>query len=364
MKVGIITFHFVNNYGAVLQAYALQKYIKDELKVDSYIIDYVNPFIKLTDALRLLPISSNIREITSGICSFKDRISRMQKLAGFINRNTILTKEYHNSFSLKIDPPSFDKYICGSDQIWNPFITFGICKAYYLSFVNVSAKKIAYAPSFGTYKYSFIIRQLCKKHIMSIANISSREKEGVELISLITGKECPQLIDPTLLLTKEQWHHIAKKPESIISDYILVYIVQRHDESIDEEIKQIKQRLNLSVVEISRYSYARCGVVDSCLVNIGPEEYIGLFENAKYIVTDSHHGLIFSFIFDHPCHLIYGKQFPTRIMNMLNLLGIKTLYTDLIGSSIEVFANQETAKSNIGKEIEKSKDYLCKAILG
>ena len=153
-KVGIITFHFVNNYGGVLQAYALQNVVS-EMGYDVCIIDYRNWFIRLTDAIRIFPISKRIDVIFSGFMTMSARKGRIKKINSFVEKELRLSPRV-NKFNIFNKCGHFDKYICGSDQIWNPFLTGGVDTSYYLSFVKENCKKIAYAPSFGTGKIPFI----------------------------------------------------------------------------------------------------------------------------------------------------------------------------------------------------------------
>ena len=150
MRVGIITFHFVNNFGGVLQAYALQRFVKERCEVEVEIIDYRNWFIRLTDRIRLLPITSNPKEIFSGLRTMGARIGRRNKFGKFSIRYSHLSRKYMSGYGLRKCPPGDDKYICGSDQIWNPILTAGVSYGYYLQFENNPHNKIAYAPSFGT----------------------------------------------------------------------------------------------------------------------------------------------------------------------------------------------------------------------
>lgn len=150
MKVGIITFHFVNNFGGALQAYALRRVVAEQCNAEAEIIDYKNWFIRLTDSIRMLPITRNFQELKSGLKTMEMRFERKKKFNLFINKNIKLTRKYSSHLSLSINPPSDDKYICGSDQIWNPFLTMGVSSNYYLKFESDPKNKISYAPSFGT----------------------------------------------------------------------------------------------------------------------------------------------------------------------------------------------------------------------
>lgn len=148
-KVGIITFHFANNFGGVLQTYAISSFIKREYKAEVTVIDYRNPFIVFCDMVRLLPISINIREIAAGFAAIKQKLKGIKKLRAFVKAEMNLSKKYLTYAELRKDPPGCTHFIAGSDQIWNPVITLGIDKPYYLGFAKGESKKISYAASLG-----------------------------------------------------------------------------------------------------------------------------------------------------------------------------------------------------------------------
>lgn len=319
MKVGIVTFHFVNNFGGVLQAYALKKTLIKKCNVEVKIVDYRNWFIRFTDTVRLFPITKNIAEFKSGIKSMKDRYSRIHRFRKFCENRFDRTRYYKNGLSLRFYPPDCDKYILGSDQIWNAVITFGIADPYFGGFVRESKDKFAYAPSFGKNYIHKIFTNKVKKYLQKLGSISVREKEGIELVKALTGRQAIQLIDPSFLLEKEDWDEIAVKPH-IDGEYILLYIMQR-DDSIYDYVRKIKLKLGIQLVEISRYGY-KPDFVDISLVDVGPDEFIGLFQCAACVCTNSYHGLSFSIIFQKELYLIQCKRFTGRINNLLELLQI------------------------------------------
>lgn len=320
-KVGIITFHFVNNFGGALQAYALRRVVSEQCNAEAELIDYRNWFIRLTDRIRLFPITSNFREMVSGLRTMQDRIGRRKKFGKFTRENNKLTRKYANHWQLNNDPPRDDKYICGSDQIWNPFLTMGVSSNYFLGFEPNKNNKIAYAPSFGTEGVAKRYRKRISKYINSIGYLSVREKSGQALIKELTGRYALRLIDPTFLLNKKEWEQIGVNPLNIQKPYILLYIMQR-DMDVYKYAKKIKTQLKMPLVEISRYGY-QPGFVDKTLIDVGPAEFLGLFRDAAYVCTNSYHGLAYSVIFEKEFCLIPCKRFRARINNMIDLLKIK-----------------------------------------
>lgn len=360
MKIGIITFHFVNNFGGALQAYALQRVVAEQCHAESEIIDYRNWFIRFTDTIRLFPITTNIQEIKSGLATMKARFKRINRFRTFIKENCKQSALYRNHFQMNADPPQYDKFICGSDQIWNPFITMGVSQNYFLGFVKNPADKIAYAPSFGTDRIAERHKRKIKKYLCSFGYLSVREKSGQALVKEMTGRKVDRLVDPTFLLKKEDWEEFAIAPHKK-REYILLYIMQR-DESIYNYVKKIKEEKELKVIEISRYGY-HSEAVDEILVDVGPREFLGLFRDASYICTNSYHGLVYSLIFEKDFCLIPCKKFTARINNLLDLLQIEISPDIRKGKSIlSANYNKDYVRTVIENERKKAICYLTKSV--
>ncbi len=361
-KTGIITFHFVNNYGGALQTFALQKYIAEEFGHDVRVIDYRNRFIQFTDFVRLFPVTPNSNEIAAGIRTMTSRLRRLKRFDQFVKEHIGLTRRYESIGALKKDPPVFDHYICGSDQIWNPTITLKPDPAYFLSFIGDPAKKTAYAPSFGNAGIPGRTRAEVRKLINRIGYVSVREESGQKLIRKITGKAVEKLIDPTFLIDREEWDKIAVMPQSVRPDepYILLYIMQQDDE-VYEYARRLKEQLGIKMVEISRYGY-NPGFVDETVIDAGPGEFLGLFKNAACVCTNSYHGLAYSVIYEKDCCLVPCKRFTARIDNLLNLLGIDAHKDSKEERAMMLSYDRDAVRKIIGKERERSRRFLQRAL--
>ena len=141
MKVGLITFHFVNNYGGALQAYALHEFIKKSFPVECKIIDYRHWFIRLTDSIRMFPVAEPKKDFMPWTHTIRARKERVQKFRRFMKKYGDLTETHCTYRQLKPERDSFALLICGSDQIWNPLLTFGPAKAYFLKFAGKKPEK-------------------------------------------------------------------------------------------------------------------------------------------------------------------------------------------------------------------------------
>ena len=355
MKTGIITFHFVNNFGGVLQAYALSHVLAEECETESLVVDYRNRFITFTDAIRMFPVTKNPEEFISGLNTMRMRRKRTELFWRFVHENIVLTKTYHSIHELRRDPPDCARFICGSDQIWNPIITGGIDSAYYLDFAPKGAKRISYAPSFGISSIPQKFAEKIQAMLLKFDGLSVREQESIKIVKTLTGKEAEAFIDPTLLMSSEQWMEVAKNPRTP-EKYILLYIMQ-NDANIYEYVKKIKENFGLPVVAISRYGY-HPSAVDHVLVDIGPAEFLGLFQNADVVCTNSYHGLIFSLIFEKTLFLVPSKNFSSRMSNLLQLLKIDV--GDHLNHSDLYCVKYEPAKVRniVETEREKALSYL------
>ena len=360
VKVCVITFHFVNNFGGALQAYALQKAISDNCNAECEVIDYRNWFIRFTDTVRLFPVTGNVKEIGTGLKTMGKRVGRLNKFKKFISENCTLTEVYGSRMKMKSHPPKADKYVCGSDQIWNPVLTMGVSPNYFLGFVENPDDKIAYAPSFGKDTMSASNKKKVKQYLESFGHLSVREQSGQKMIKDMTGRDAEQLIDPTFLIDKKDWEALAVTPD-IKEKYILLYIMQKDDE-VYEYARKMKEKLGIKLVEISRYGY-NPGFVDETLIDVGPREFLGLFRDAAYVCTNSFHGLAYSVIFEKDFCLIPCKRFTTRSDNMRKLLHIEANANLNDENSLTAVYDKEYVKSIIKGEREKAIRYLKEGIL-
>lgn len=304
MKIGILTLPLLNNYGGILQAYALQKSI-EKLDVEAHLISiqkYPIPFKHYFIRRIKLAILSLLGKKRDWNLSEKERILKEQNIS--INTIRFIDKYINNKtekvFSSKElkELELFDAYIVGSDQVWRPKYTGNIYD-YFLSFLdeNNTSKKIAYAASFGTdnWEYSILETKKAKKLVNRFDSVSVRESSGVNLCKEYLGVNATHLLDPTMLLSKEEYINnlkLEKEPKS--QGNLMVYIL---DDS--------QEKLNL-VTNISKNNYKPfCFSLKSKYFNNQQQVHIPRIEtwlkgfiDADFIITDSFHGTIFSIIFN------------------------------------------------------------------
>ena len=224
MKVGIITFHRALNYGAVLQAYALQLFLK-ELNIESDIIDYRCPYIEEF----YKPVKANpfrapkmyIRELIYAL----PNISKRKKFEGFIAKNIKTSDAVCSREDLKALNSKYDYFIAGSDQVWNSKWS-NFDKTFFLDFAD-PPKKYSYAASFGFDEVPKNEEATYEKLLADFQAISVRETTGVTIVDKLLHRKALVASDPSCLICKDEWKKIAATPKD--SGYVLLYTLEKSD---------------------------------------------------------------------------------------------------------------------------------------
>ena len=361
IKVGIQTF-FQNNYGAVLQAYALKSYIEESCSGDVEVINFTTDNHLKTFKVFKKNAGGNIAAtIAKNIILFirYGRIKRQYKrINAFKNKHLNLTRRYSSMEDMFNNMPEEDVYVTGSDQVFNPKSPY--MPVYYLSFDKKGKKKVAYAPSFGISEFTQELTDKISSLLKDFDALSCREQVGADYMASIVGNPVPSVVDPVLLLDSSRWSKVAA-PVNLKYKYIFVYD-RNGGNNLLNLAKRLSKETKLPIVVISADNCCLYGVKKK-IFDAGPEEFIGYIKKAEYVVTDSFHGTMFS--------LIFGKQFYvypaipslfSRIENVLCKLGLQ----ERIVRKEEI--NNFTIKKN-GREIvipntfvQDSKNYLYGAI--
>ena len=217
MKIGILTFQTTNNFGAILQSYALQQVLKNyghEPEVINYQCEYISKPYRLLN-LKKKGVAGYLFGLIGYIC-YLPRTKCCNNFRKIIKYTSPLDSQSINAIE-----DSYDMYIAGSDQIWNYKLTNGDF-TYLLDFVKKDSKKFSYAASIGVNDIEPIYQESYKMLLEKFSRISVREKQGAELIEHLAHLDAHIVLDPTLLLAPSDWLKVAKKPK-INENYILVY---------------------------------------------------------------------------------------------------------------------------------------------
>ena len=352
MKVSTLTFQESHNYGALLQAYALQTKLgmmgceveiinyHSEQKASHYGFGY--------DKNR--SILANIsKQLSRGL-----RKKRMRQMDAFRRDYLKLTKErYDTREALSSYAQTRDYIICGSDQIWN-YNSIKGDSTYLLDFVTDPSRKIAYAPSFGTSSIPNEQKDFYIRNLTNFEKLSVREKTGAEIIRDLMGKEVPVVADPCMLLETEEWRKLSMPIENkkLSNGFIFVYYI-RYSPELIAAAKKASEETGLPVV-ISAHSLLdlKNGFQNICL---SVPQFLWAVGNAKMVFTNSFHATLFSIVFEKDVHIFPDKReknnTSSRIFGLLESLGLNTSgdltfhpddYDDAVHSRME----QERGRAN------------------
>lgn len=320
-QIGIVTIFDCDNYGADLQAYALPIALK-ALGYEAEVIDY--PFYKsrrfhMTSAGRpVLPLSfqNRLKEVIGRLlaklihfCGGTVIRRREQAFAAFREKIPRSKRTYASFDALLREPPVYDVYMTGSDQVWNPRMGASL-RPYFLDFLPESTRRIAYAASFGVADLSAPVATRYRVWLSRYQAIGCREPQGVELVrKLCPGVPAVHTLDPTLLLSREAWSAVATFPKTVNDKpYLLIYeLVPAH--GLSAFAHRWADRQGLEIVRICASNGTHGTSNETLFRDLGPDGFIGLFAKASAIVTTSFHGTVFSLIFGVPFYsVIPGKM--------------------------------------------------------
>lgn len=321
MKVGIITYHRAHNYGALLQCYALSSVLKQQGHSVN-IIDYYPLYFKEQYAafswkkLKAISLKSKISYIVKFISTYSIRRKRVKAFENFIGKLPLTAKQYNeNEYSFE----EYDAIFFGSDQIWNPTLTFGEDKVFSGNFNKNGAKFIAYAASTSPKLLNEEYERYFNGIIERFDAISTRETSLCEYLNELVTNSAKVVLDPVLLLSKEDWSKIAIKPKE--ENYLLIYTVPQSDK-VWKLATMIAKERNLKIIEIR--PNVRVNNKKNILQTVSPEEFLGYFKHASYIVTTSFHGTAFSVKFNKEfATLKLGTHVDDRAKNLLGSIGLE-----------------------------------------
>lgn len=351
-KVVSLTINSPLNYGAILQTFALNYYLRLQ-GYDAKVLKYT--YFKGHDN------RANWQKLRSKIwrkwvLPFIQDTGRIENTEIFRNK-IIYTEQIDTADLLGKIATEYEAYIVGSDQVWNPRFA-GDDTNWFLSFT--SKKKIAYAASFGLSVLPEQYLAKYKEQIKKLDSVSVREKSAAELIQNM-GLSKPQVVlDPVFLLSKEEWGKLAVKPKQ--QKYILCYYMPGFppvEKKIKDLAKLYSKKYNCPILNIGKKEYSRFFFWENNLCGIGPAEFLGLIANAEMVITNSFHGTAFSVLFD--------KNFISVINTALGKKDLSSRIVDLLTdikhtSSLVDISKHEEDKIKISGLSQDSKECLQEKI--
>lgn len=368
--IGIITIHKIYNYGSVFQAYALQ-HVCEELGFKVEIINYKFPNQFHADNKYKAYGNTQCNEPKWIKILFAKALMRQHKgIDTFVKKYQHLSsRSYSSPDELKKSTPVYDVYITGSDQLWNPRFCNGD-PAFMLHFAPDNALKISYAASIGANVIPHDLYSRYKNLLSRYAHIAVRENSGKQLIKNITGKDANVVLDPTLLLHKDEWNRIATPKRQFKKKYILCYYLNYTFNSfpyVDQLTEYMQQQTGYEIVQVSRPPHKLFIPHTHYRVGASPEEFLALVRDAEMVLTTSFHGTAFAVNYGKPVFTVVKDKnaSDSRQVSLMENLGLEKYIlsiSDAFPSKDRFYYNVVEEQNQLETLRQQSLDYLKMAL--
>lgn len=349
-KIGILTFHRAINYGAQLQAYALQQVVSG-LGCDCELVDYICPAITKSYKPFLIRREKPLISFAKSCVMFRRRAQKAKSFDSFQQR-IVKSKETYDPHTISQANDRYDRFLTGSDQVFSPWCV-DFDPAYFLTFADDS-KKFSYAASFATREIPEDKKEEYIRRLSGFQKISVREEEGIRHVKDLCGKTAVVSLDPTMLLDAAKWRAIAKGKEQ--APYILVYSLMMEKGPLEFARKLAKEK-NMKVICLLDAPHMPCSGVEFVRAS-SVEEFLGYLMNAEYVVSNSFHATAFSVIFHRSMFIEFACKSGrnVRAESLLTALGISREL--LNGSAEETAIDWADVDSRLEALREQSMEYL------
>lgn len=348
-----MTFHWAANYGAVLQAYALQQYLVNT-GFKTEVIDYwpysARPTkIKwiVSKSLNSLRIKFQAQKREKAILPFREKYIKLSP------------HRYGSKDELLENPPEYDVYISGSDQIWNPNFTaegdHGLTLSYFLDFAPHGKKRISYSSSFGVPQIPKYLQDPIKDQLLKFSFLSVRETCGINILKELglTGK---LTVDPTLLLNRIDYENMTKNINPSKEQYIFDFTLHNEENITKNVTNKAKQILNTDLLRRRK--------------EMSVEQWIAAIQHSQLVVTNSFHCVVFCLIFHVPFISIKVRKLDMsdRLVTLLNSVSLENRFIN--GNEaiekIEELINHKIDWTNVDNRLEllrtESRKFLLSSI--
>ncbi len=324
MKIGILTFHCALNYGALMQTYGLQEYLK-RMGHEVFVIDYRPKYLLKPYSVfnwrwsSAFSVKQNLFFLIRSILVFPIRLKRKKGFSRFINKHIHLCPMDSTNQGAR-----FDAFVFGSDQIWNPIITEGFDRVYFGQFsASIGKRLVTYAASAGSVEYVKSNEKEFISLLSSYTAISVREKSLADFINKQSGKRrATVVVDPVLLAGRTVFESIALK-EKVGNNYLLVFQLSYNDTIFATRriVNAIAKEKKLEIVELVSFMESLKNN-RQIITTASIEHFISLFRDASYVVTTSYHGTIFSILFEKDFTVV-DSFVSERMVSLLSMLDLK-----------------------------------------
>lgn len=379
LKVAILTQPLHNNYGGLLQAYAL----KEVLKQRGHEVTIINRRTPTPSKFRLLAHQIKMKLISKTL-NPKLQLTEQQKKIISLNTDNFVNQYIPELSELitsnhgmrNLNNQNFDAYIVGSDQCWRPIYSPKI-ENFFLDFAEhtKNIKRVSYAASFGTSDWEFNKKQTetCKKLLKKFDAISVREKSAISLVqTYLNRSDAVHVLDPTMLLSKDQYNNIIKAQKIEKSPGSLnVYVLDKNPKK-EAFISNIEKQLGLKQFEVMPKKRINTDKVIGSNINDfqypHPASWIKAFEDAEFVITDSFHGTLFSILYNVPFITLGNKhRGMARFKSLLETFNLsERLVSDIqsvdIDSLLKMHIDWEDVNETISSKRNASLSFLEKAL--
>ena len=363
-RIGVLTLNDYFNYENRLQNVALVYFLR-QLNKNNFINSLWYNDQKNRISKRYVNFT-NIRRYVLNRRGFKDYINKGLLFNDIIREYNIKKFSDKYTYEKKIFPVTsnlnydFENFVVGSDQVWKP--NEKNLDIFFLKFADRN-KRIAYAASFGVSKINSNKINIIKNGLEGFDYISVREQAGAKIIKDLTGKDVPVLVDPTLLLTAEEWERVMERPVWYRDEkYILVYFLSKLPDKIKKDIQNLSDKYKLKIVNLMD----RENIDYYCS---SPSEFLYLIKNCSLMYTDSFHGTVFSILNRKPFVTCSRENttfnMDSRIDTLFELFDLKNRKISK-DNNYEIVNPMEIefpdVEAILERERQRSKEFLCKAL--
>lgn len=353
-KAVFITIHVGFNFGSVLQTIATSRILQDH-GCEPVCINYIPP--RVTYKRYFADGTASIVKLLRRIAFFPIYYKADKNFYNYVKSHCNLSCKIFTTDDFQAKCPKADVYVTGSDQVWNIKHNEGIDGHYF--FEGITGKKIALSSSIGMTNLPDDYRKYMQSKLSEYDAISVREKSAVNLLCSM-GLNSTQLLDPTLLINKEQWKEYASK-KLVDKPYLFVYFpynVENEDTSF-KTVRKIADRFKLQVITYSRDSRDcfKKDYIDKTITYANPGDILSLFIHADYVVTNSFHGTAFSINLNKQFWVYMPSKFSTRLVSILELCQLNGRKIEGIIEDAKIDEIIDYTQSNSILDIERTKAH-------
>ena len=345
MNVAITTYSTAQNYGALLQAHALQKYIAGH----GHLCDLV--FMSEPDERWFKP-RKDVMDIFISLGAFEQGKKRIERYRTFRRDYLRYTLPLKDDKSYRQLNSKYHAFVTGSDQVWSCLGRMN--PVFYLQFADNDKLKISYAPSFGKPYIPEILKEDIIKALQRFDYISVRERSGAELINDLIGIKPLIVVDPVFLLPTSYWKQLAVPIDK--SEYAFVYSTQK-SEGLNQAVKQFSKEHPIKIISTHAIPGCKCEVRK----DIGPLEFLGYICYAKYVISTSFHATAFSIIFEKDFSTVPHTKTGSRVTELLEDANLEASIWNL-GKPFSICDYTDAGVKRLRNRIAASKRYLKESL--